>query len=133
MDSSSNDSEENVDAEKQRNYLARINFEIDNFEEAFRLSRESVTGILNKIGTSLSHPTNRNHSLDANQQLLITLHYLATNGFYHLLSNAHGIHKSTISRLIHCVVHSINNQHFESEINWPQTADKFNVFATEFY
>ena len=126
-------SSEEEQPRKPRHFKERINFQVDNFVECFRLSRERAGEILREVGGALAHASSRNNALTSEQQLLATLRYLATNGFYHVVAEAHGVHKSTICRTIPRVVQQINSVFFDREIRWPETVQECNQIPLEFY
>ena len=99
--SSDSSSEENINIQN-RGVHTRINFDsiIGDHEKAFRFPRQIIDTILIYIGEELSYPTNRNCSLTSEQQLKLILRFLASNGFYRLIGNADGEHKSTVCRAI---------------------------------
>lgn len=67
-------------------------------------------------------------ALKARQQLLVFLHFLGTNSFYHVIKTCHGISTSTVWHIIHCNVLAILS--FKQEfIRWP--GQPLNI-ATEF-
>ena len=51
--------------------------------------------------------------------MLLTLRYLADGGRLHLVGDAHGVDKSTMSRVIQRVTTVINEQLFSTVVNWP--------------
>ena len=70
------------------------------------------------IGPRLEHRTRCNRPLTARQQLLVFLHFLGTNSFYHLMYSCHGSSTSTVWHIIHRIVPVILS--FKREfIQWP--------------
>ena len=94
ISSSDSSSEENINNQHRRVHT-RINFDliIGDHKEAFRFPQQIIDNILIDIGEELSYPTDGNRSLTAEQQLKLTLRFVASNGFYRLIGDAHGVHK----------------------------------------
>ena len=117
---SDSDSDQEFDQNiKRRKVIERINFNIDNFEETFRISRTLAEQILQQIAPIINHETFTNNALTAEQQLLTTLRFLGTNAFYSVIGHAHGMDKSTVSRAIHRTVKALNDQLFQNIVKWP--------------
>ena len=92
---------------------------LDDFVQRFRLQRHQVDLLENTRGGFLQHGTHQNHALSARQQMLLTLRYLADGGRLRLVGDAHGVDKSTMSRVIERVTTVINEQLFGTMVNWP--------------
>ena len=104
-----------------RNFQNRRLFDIENpreFREKFRLPVDAFVHLLELIGPRLEHRTRRNRALTARQQLLVFLHFLGTNSFYHVMHSCHGISTSTVWHIIHRVVPAILSLKREF-IRWP--------------
>ena len=84
------------------------------FREKFRLPVNAFVHLLELIGPRLEHRTRRNRALTARQQLLVFLHFLGTNLFYHVMHSSHGISTSTVWHIIHRVVPAILSFKVES-------------------
>ena len=103
------------DCQVERIYRERTNFDFDvsDFQERFRVSHHLLECLTNKLAENLIYDSERNMALTVKQQLLLTLRFLASNGFYNLTGDAHGIHKSTVCRTVKRVTRSINNLYNE--------------------
>lgn len=100
----------------------RINFaflRVSSFKERFRVSPTTAENVLNIIGPLIQHRTMKNNALDAKQQLLVALHFFGTGCQYHCVGDTHGIHASTVCRIINRVVRAILNSMFNSVVRWP--------------
>ena len=89
-----------------KNFEERRLFDIENpreFREKFRLPLDAFVHLLELIGPRLEHRTRCNRPLTARQQLLVFLHVLGTNPFYHVMHSCHGISTSTVWHIIHHV------------------------------
>ena len=93
------------------------------FREKFRISRNVLCHLLEIIGPSLEFSTQRNQALTAEQQLKVFLHFVGTNGFYHDIGGHHGIHRTTVHRVVHRVkdqILALEERDETSVINFPQ-------------
>lgn len=106
---------------EKRKIRQRINFDflLSSFKERFRVSPSTAETILNKIGLIISHKTKKNHALDARQQLLVALHFFGCGSQYHCVGDMHGVHASTVCRIINRVTKTVNETMFTSEVCWP--------------
>ena len=104
-----------------RNFQNRRLFEIENpreFREKFLLPVDAFVHLLELIGPRLEYRTRRSRALTARQQLLVFLHFLGTNSFYHIMHSCRGISTSTVWHIIHRVVPAILSLKREF-IRWP--------------
>lgn len=108
-------------------YKERINFEDDNsdFVQRFRLSPSTMDHVLNAVKHKIKHVTKRSCSLSSKEQLLTCLRFLATNGFYHLIRDAHGPSESSVCRAVKSVVKAINEVYFDDIVQWPRNSIDF--------
>ena len=67
------------------------------FRQKFRLSIGTFEHLLEAVGPQLEYRTRRNRALTAQQQLLVFLHFLGTNSFYHVMHSCHGISTAILS------------------------------------
>jgi nuclease HARBI1 len=132
MDTSSSD-DETVIVRKKPLYKPRINFDIDNFKECFRLSRTMVDTVVNIIGGYLEPKTYQNFALTPIEQILLSLRFLATGGYYALVGDAHGLHKSTVSRKIRAVVQLIVKHIWSNIVKFPSSAVHLVENAAKFH
>ena len=61
---------------RPRIFCDRVNFEVCDFKDRFRLTIEQVNNLIDSIGQFLQHDTNRNKALTPRQQVLIALRFL---------------------------------------------------------
>ena len=73
------------------------------FQERFRLSKPTVSYLLQQISEHLTYPTNRNHPVSPMNRLLTTLRFYATGAFNILIGDTANVHKTTVARIIHDV------------------------------
>lgn len=102
----------------------RIHFNflhVSSFKERFRVSPTTADNVLNIIGRFIEHKTKKNNALDAKQQLLVALHFFGSGCQYHGVGDMHGIHASTVCRIINRVAREIIRCMFSSQICWPNT------------
>lgn len=132
---SSSSSDEGENAQKQQQpqkqrlrkkiYRDRIHFEFlseSTFIERFRVSRSTAEKVLSSIGPLLKHKTEKNQALEPKQQLLVGLHFYGTGSQYHSVGDMHGIHKSTVCRIINRVSTAILRTLFHVYIRWPNNS-----------
>ena len=82
-----------------RNFEERRLLDIEHpreFQEKFRLPVDAFVHLLELIGPRLEHRTRRNRALTARKELLVFLHFLGTNSFYHVMHTCYGISTSTV-------------------------------------
>lgn len=112
----------NDDESETNNHIVntRINYQLNNNTvEYFHLNAMQIENILERIGEHLVYPSARNNALSPLQQLLTTLHWLGNGGQYHGIAIMHGVHKSTVCRVVHKVVSTIVSCMLSSTICWP--------------
>lgn len=81
----------------------------EEFYQRFRLTKESVVNVLDIIGPNISPITQRNKSITALNQLLLTLRFLATGTFQNIIGDVIGIYKTTVYRILKKVLSAIAN------------------------
>lgn len=125
-ESSSSSEEEEINLEMQNRrrkiYRDRINFDFfleSVFIERFRLSRSAVENVLIAIGPRIDYKTNKNHALNPKQQILVALHFYGNGSQYHSIGDMHGIHKSTVCRIVNRVSRTIVRILFPKYVRWP--------------
>ena len=113
---------------RRRNFRRRVNFCVTfpgtighdiEFKEKFRLSTECVAFLENRLGQALQHSSLRNMALSPRQQLLLFLRFVGTNGYYHLVADAHGVSKATVCRVVRRVSGLVLNELENEYIRWP--------------
>lgn len=100
----------------------RINYNFmltSSFKERFRIAPSVAENILNVIGPIIAHRTMRNDALDVRQQLLTSLHFFGSGSQYHCVGDMHGVHASTVCRIIDRVSRAIIDTLFRSHVCWP--------------
>lgn len=118
-----------------RNFEERRLLDVENpreFRQKFRLPVDAFEHLLAAVGPQLEHRTRRNRALTARQQLLVFLHFLGTNSFYHVMHSCHGISTSTVWNVIDRVTPAILSLQREL-VCWPKQplriASKFHDIA----
>lgn len=118
------ESNNNIISSRKRVIRPRINFNfmlVSSFKERFRVAPTTVENILNVIGPLIRHRTSKNHALDSKQQLLIALHFFGSGSQYHCIGDMHGVHASTVCRIINRVSRAIITTMFDRHVCWPTT------------
>ncbi|MCP4486170.1 MAG: hypothetical protein GY820_02455 [Gammaproteobacteria bacterium] len=113
---------------RKRKFKNRINFTPDNFSGTFRFTRVGIAEILRVLGPHLQPETGRSFSLSSEEQLLIGIRFYATNGFYKLVGDAHGVSEQTVCQVVKRVTRLINEHLFRNYVKWPD--DEANRQAT---
>ncbi len=127
------DSERRV-SHRRRVFKDRLYFVPDkDFQQRFRLSPNAVNFLEEKIGDKLRHSTRRNLALSPREQILTALRVLSTNGFYHLIRDAHGPSESTVCRVLRRFVTCINEELFDDVVRWPTTCLDFSQVFHEMH
>ena len=118
----SSSSEEEIDEllrnkirRQPRNFEERRLLDVENpreFRQKFRLPVDAFEHLLAAV-------TRRNRALTARQQLLVFLHFLGTNSFYHVMHSCHGISTSTVWNVIDRVTPAILSLQREL-VCWPK-------------
>lgn len=134
--SSSSEEENNViqaqsERQRQRNvYRDRINFDFfleSVFVERFRLSRSATEKVLNAIAFRIDHRSHMNHALNPKQQILVALHFFGNGSQYHSVGDMHGIHKSTVCRIVNRVSRAILQILFPEYVRWPNSGSHISI------
>ena len=90
--------------------------EIDPFEcyterelrSRYRFGREGLEFIVDLLADEISPSTRRSHSLSAEEQVLITLRFLASGSFLEVIGDTFGSYdKSTVSRVVRRVTQAL--------------------------
>ena len=76
----------------------------------YRFSRQGIMRISDLIGASLQHETGRNFALSSTLQVLVALNFYATGAVLDSVATIHGVHRSTVSRVIHNVANALCRQ-----------------------
>lgn len=136
IDTSSSEEEDEIiqRVHRKRIFRDRVNFDFfseSEFIERFRLSRSSVEKVLNAIATYIDHRTTKNRALNPKQQLLIALHFFGNGSQYHGISDMHGVHKSTVCRIVNRVSTAILLKLFPKYVRWPNSCAHIPVSFSE--
>lgn len=122
--SDESDDENRVQRIRQRRprlFKPRMNFTLppsDN-QSRFRLTDAHVDHVVERISPFIRHPTNRNFALSPEQQIRLSLRYLSTGDFFRTVGDAHGVHKSTLSRALYRFVRAVNRHLYPELVDWP--------------
>ncbi|XP_068742103.1 putative nuclease HARBI1 [Montipora capricornis] len=89
------------------------------FRQKFQLSIETFEHLLEAVGPQLEHRTWRKRALMVREQLLVFLHFLGTNSFYHVMHLCHGISTSMVWNVIDRITPAILSLRHKL-ICWPK-------------
>jgi hypothetical protein len=105
--------------------------------QRYRFSRDSILFITDLITEDLEHPTNRSHSLSAEQQVLLAPRFYASGSFLQLVGDLSGFDKGTASRIVVRVTDALVAHrlvaHRDDFIKWPSTPEERNRIHAGFY
>lgn len=107
-------------------------FNDDEFLERYRLPKDCVRSIINLLAIDISSTTNWNNAVTVEDQVLVTLRYMATGSILQAVGDFHGIHKSTTSKIIKKVIRALARMG-QQNIRMPATAAEINSTVQEFY
>ncbi|XP_024878468.1 putative nuclease HARBI1 [Temnothorax curvispinosus] len=114
----------------------RINYfeELDEnaFIDRFRLSKQSVTMLLNRIHHQLEHFTNWNYAISPMIQLLVALRFYATGSFFITVGDFCGRSKVSAHTIVHRVSPAIATLS-EDFIRFPAQPDQIRQAQGEFF
>lgn len=77
--------------------------------ERLRFPRETILMLVGKLEETIQPTTERNHSIPAVLQVCVALRFYATGSFLNSVGDAVGLHKSTVSRIVHRVSNELSN------------------------
>lgn len=133
--SSSSDEEERpvrrIRLIRNRNDPFEIYDDVD-FKMRFRFSKQTVQNFTEIFGRNIEPRTNRNKSLDARMQILLTLRFYATGAYQRVVGDHININQSTACRIIKRVSLEIARQR-ENYIYMPRTQEEIADVCREFY
>ena len=88
----------------------------------YRFSRDSIQYITDTLAPDLERPTERNHALKPQEQVLVALRFFASGSFLELVGDTvGGIPKCTVSRIVSRVSTALARKQNQF-IRWPSTA-----------
>ncbi|KAJ3641886.1 hypothetical protein Zmor_028356 [Zophobas morio] len=102
------------------------------FIARFRLSKRTTENLIEEIEELITHPTERNDCLSAENQVLLTLRFLATGSFLSVAGDFCGVHKSTASRTVKRVTVALANLRHRY-IKMPQTYEEILTCRQQFF
>ena len=101
-------------------------FTDDEIRQRFLFRRDSILFIVDVVHDDLVRPTNRNHALSVETQVLAALRFFACGSFDQVVGDVIGIDKSTMCRLITEFCTAMN-RHCQEFIRFPFGDDAKNV------
>lgn len=115
---------------RTRNDFSHLND--DDFERKFRLPKDMVNHLLEKIQSLLEPPSFLNNPISPKLQLLITLRFYATGTFQTVLEDLFGVSQKSICNCIRRVSSAIASL-AKDEIKFPTTREDITAMNREFY
>ncbi|XP_063447160.1 putative nuclease HARBI1 [Mytilus trossulus] len=121
---------------KERTFRSKEELTLDytdtELRARYRFGREGILFLSDLVRDSLTRQTNRNHALSVEQQIMVTLRFLASGSFLQVIGDTLGLDKSTVSRVVDSVLDALCEKRNEF-IQWPtnlnQTKAEFYEFA----
>ncbi|XP_071528385.1 putative nuclease HARBI1 isoform X2 [Panulirus ornatus] len=103
------------------------------FQDIYRLSKESFCELLNIIQGDLERSDNRGRPLPAVYQLLIALHFYCSGSYQKVVGDQHGLQVSqpTVCRTIHRVSEALAKR-YSQFVTFPSVAEAADIH-TKFY
>ncbi|CAC5361720.1 HARBI1 [Mytilus coruscus] len=99
---------------KERTFRSKEELTLDytdtELRARYRFGREGILFLSNLVRDKLTRQTNRNLALSVEQQIMVTLRFLASGSFLQVIGDTLGLDKSTVSRVV-CA-------HMERNGNW---------------
>jgi hypothetical protein len=77
------------------------------FQYRYRITKEVARDLCALLGDDLNRTTRRSHSLPTSLQVLIGIRYFATGTFQQGNADIHGVHRTTVCKVIHQVTEAI--------------------------
>ena len=99
------------------------------FRERYRVPRNVMDLLEEKLSADLKHPTRRNQGLSPRDQIKVFLHFVGTNAFFHVMRDCHGVSTDTVFRTVHKVCNLLYMLR-EDYIKWPDNPE---TLAIEFH
>ena len=121
-----------VNRHAERNFRREIEdvllyYNDNELRQRYRFSRHTIEYITRILQDDISSITNRNHSVSATRQVLITLRVLASGSFQQVVGNSvAGLDKSTVSRIIRRVTLALSRR-VDQFIWFPQTTSPISL------
>lgn len=112
--------------------MINVNFPPSDNRSRFRLTDAHIDQIVQRLAPIIQHETERNFALSPEQQIRFSLRYLATGDHYSTVSDAHGCHKSTLSRTLHRFVEAVNSHIYAEHVDWPNEQDQVHGVVEKF-
>lgn len=122
---------------RPRQYRHRPSQLLDTFTDTeirdrYRFDRDNIRWICDWLRDDLQRPTNRNHALSVEIQVLVSLRFLASGSFIQVTSDVFGIDKSTYSRVVRDFVTAVVNKRNDF-IYFPRDADEKDEIKKAFF
>ncbi|TRY80539.1 hypothetical protein TCAL_13144 [Tigriopus californicus] len=100
------------------------------FRERYHVPQSVLDQLDTLMRNQLDPATKRNCSINARKKIKIFLHFLGTNGFYHVMRDCHGVDTHTVFRDVHQVAEALFGYR-EQFFGWP--TDRAMELAQKFF
>ena len=106
-----------------RRIMNDATFSEEDIRQSCRFRRESILFLANLLRDDLMRPTQRNHALSVETQVLISLRFLATGSFQQVIGDVVGVDKSSVSRVVPKFCEALNSKKNQF-IKFPRTIEE---------
>ena len=106
-----------------RRIMDDATFSEEDIRQRFRFRRESILFLANLLRDDLMRPTQKNHALSVETQVLISLRFLATGSFQQVIGDVVGVDKSLVSRVVPKFCEALNSKKNQF-IKFPRTIEE---------
>lgn len=119
---------------RRRIFKPRINFDLPMTYkmERFRLTDAHIDVIIDRLAPFIRHETDRNFALSPEEQIRLSLRFLAMGDYQRSIGDSHGVHKSTVSRALHRFVTILNREFYNEFVDWPTTLQQARGIVEKF-
>ena len=112
---------------------ALLYYNDNELRQRYRFGRNTIEYITRLLHDDISPMTNRNRSVSATRQVLITLRFLASGSFQQVTGDSvAGLDKSTVSRIVRRVTLALSRR-VDQFIRFPQTQEERDNAKQGFY
>ncbi|XP_066931127.1 putative nuclease HARBI1 [Clytia hemisphaerica] len=115
-----------------KDFMHNNTFSDEDIRMRFRFSRQGIVFLTNLLRQDLQRPTQRNHALSVESQVLISLKFLACGSFQQVVGDVIGVDKSTVSRIVPQFCQALNRKRNQF-IVFPTTAQQKTEIKQGFY
>jgi hypothetical protein len=98
----------------------------------YRLNRAAILHLCDELNDELKWPSNKSGALPVELQILTALRFYATGSFQNVIGDTHGIHRSSVSRIISRVSNALSGV-INNYVYLPNDENGFRLLKQGFY